>query len=538
MHETQEGNGLFSLGTDFDIEFWEIVSARRKSDKEECPEDSADRLLDDYLWLRKYLIQRVVANKNPTTLLDRHNHPLIKDVCALQHIDREEAWNIAQEVDKIADSEDTYEALSLLKEKVKALYNGPKPTFFYRMCPNDYFVLYDIPQLMYLYARHKQHPGVHTIRATDCPDCFQAVLEKTSHKKREFARFGVAIHIPPNIKEMSSITIPYFCENGRLEAFQRFITHGGRATRVHQFSYFTRLLPTREKLESVSPFNDEDAWYFEICTGLSLVTEITALLLELGVDISDISSNDNARSSWSGCRLGIIGKLLHNHRESIIKCPAIYWRVACLRNAIRQTDYQCRMKELKYEQQINLAYAAEMPEDHPQTVGDWLAFAKEQFEQYFYTDLDMIGIRRDAFLYQQFSKNANIKFQESSLPELPDPDNSEFMTAARELGIQLLNGGLLPDRVTDAVMKTAIFDSEKSCCPDTNFYFRGCLHRNDANVKKLITPAIIKLQNVHNDNSYEVPLEKLRNTNRDEMIFEFIHNSLYGSNSAEYLGFR
>ena len=74
------------------------------------------------------------------------------------------------------------------------------------------------------------------------------------------------------------------------------------------------------------------------------------------------------------------------------------------------------MKELKYEQQINLAYAAEMPEDHPQTVGDWLAFAKEQFEQYFYTDLDMIGIRRDAFLYQQFSKNTNIKFQESSLP--------------------------------------------------------------------------------------------------------------------------
>ena len=537
MNEAQEGAGLFSLADNFDKEFWEIVAARRRHDKEECSKDSADRLLDDYLWLKKYLMRRIMAHKNPATRLDEHGHLLVADVCALQHIDRKKAGDIAQKIDEIADGEDTHEAMSLLKEKVDSLRNSPKPTFFYKMCPNDCFVLYDIPQLMYLCARYNQHPGTHTIREMDCPDCFRTILEQTPLKKRKMAWFQVAIHIPPVIREVRSITVSFFCENGRLEAFQRFITHGGRATRVHQLSYFTRLLPTRDKLEPAIPFSDEDAWYFEMCTGLSLVTEITALLLELKVDICDINSNDKAISDWTGCRLGIIGKLLHNHRESIIKCPAIYWRAACLRNAIRQTDYQCRMVELKFEQQIHLAYTEELPEDCLKTVGEWFTFAKEQFEQYFFTDLEMIGIHREAFRYQQFAKRTHINLQEKHDPTPADPDDSEFMTAARDLGMQLLKGGLYSDRITEEVMKNAVLDSERSCCPDTSFYFRGCLHKHTANVKELMVPAMCKTKYVPVDNSFERPLEKLRNANKNERIFEFIHKSLYRSDSAEDLGF-
>ena len=87
------------------------------------------------------------------------------------------------------------------------------------------------------------------------------------------------------------------------------------------------------------------------------------------------------------------------------------------------------------------------------------------------------------------------------------------------------------------VMKNAVLDSERSCCPDTSFYFRGCLHKHTANVKELMVPAMCKTKYVPADNSFERPLEKLRNANKNERIFEFIHKSLYRSDSAEDLGF-
>lgn len=528
--------GLFSVGEEFDKGFWEIVKRRRFFYKEECSPDSPDRLYDDYLWLKSYLMRRSLADKPPTSLLDSQGHPLMKDVCALRHFDRETAWSLEKEYDQVTSVESTDAAITDFAQKVNSLRNAPKPVFYYKLSPEDYFVLYDVPQLMYLYTRHRLQSDIQTILQTDCPEIYERIFD---NKKKEHNNswFGVNILHSTKSNKVDTITVPAFCGKGRLEAFYRFITWGKNAKRVHTFKYLTRCLPPRRELESVSDFRDEDAWYYEMCTGLSLTAEITALLVELGIKSCDIRNDDQAKSTWSECRLGLFGRLLQNHRESMTKCPAIYWRNACLRNVIRQTDYQCRIKELKYKQQISLAYTDTLPENYPQTSGEWYIFAKQEFEKYFNTDLELIGDERMNSRFQQFSKATNIGCVENPFPNLMDPDECNYMTSAKEIAEQLLTTTPNSGNTIEYVMRNAVIVPNASCCQDTNFYFRGCLPIEDNFLEEMMHVATIPLyhpsENGNNGNS----LKKLRSTNEYEKIFEFIHEKLYGGNNDQDLGF-
>lgn len=528
--------GLFSIGEEFDKGFWEIVKRKRFLYKEECSPDSPDRLYDDYLWLKSYLIRRSLADKAPTSLLDSQGHPLMKDVCALRHFDRETAWSLEKEYDQITAVESTDETITDFAQKVISLRNAPKPVFYYKLSPADYFVLYDVPQLMYLYTRHRLQSDIQTIRETDCPDIYENIFDYNK-KKHNNSWFGVNILHSTKSYAVDAITVPAFCGKGRLEAFYRFITWGKNAKLVHMFKYFTRRLPSRTVLESVSGFRDEDAWYFEMCTGLSLTAEITALLVELGVKSRDIKNDDQAISTWSECRLELFGRLLQNHRESMTKCPAIYWRNACLRNAIRQTDYQCRIKELTYEQQISLAYTDTLPENCPQTSGEWYIFAEQEFEKYFNTDLELIGIQRMYFRFQQFSKATNIGCVENTFPNLSDPEACNYMTSAKKTAEHLLTTPPNSGNTIEYVMKNAVIDPNISCCQDTNFYFRGCLPIEDNFLERMKNDVATPLYPPSENGDRGGSLEKLRNTNEYEKIFEFIHKTLYGGNNDQDLGF-
>ena len=84
-----------------------------------------------------------------------------------------------------------------------------------------------------------------------------------------------------------------------------------------------------------------------MCTGLSIPLEITVLLSELGIKCAaserpvkfreDCAAGVTASElqntmSWVDCRIEIIKRLLKLYRNLIIQCPAVHWRVACIRN--------------------------------------------------------------------------------------------------------------------------------------------------------------------------------------------------------------
>lgn len=304
--------------------------------------------------------------------LDSQGYPVTKEVYALQYIDLSERTNdevrkfCAAEEDRFARTHASVENMA-----IEFCQKQPRQAFDYKMTPKNYFLLYAAPLLLYLHDRQKIQPGTALIRESECPECYQLIFDKTPRTQREAAWFGVTIRRQDDLNDGNVITVPTFCEKGRLEAFQRFITHGSKAAHVHMFQYYVRCLPGHQKLEAVPDFQEEDTWYFEMCTGLSLTVEITALLAELGVKPSAKKSKQTGSVKWSDCRLKIICELLQKHRESIIRCPAIYWRAASIRNVIRQVNSQCRMKALLLERQIYLAYPEKQPVICPETEKDW-----------------------------------------------------------------------------------------------------------------------------------------------------------------------
>ena len=521
MGTNQAGNRLFSQEEDFGKELWDLVERMPRSTVAADPSCGKGKLHEQYLFLKEFLTWNVFTDQNPITLLDDHGQPLIQDVYALRHHDRELVRDI------------------LYGETTKQICFGPKPVFYYRLRPDDCFALYDAPFLMYLYAKHASQPGRRTLRMKDFPLCYCQIFSDTKNKQARTKCFGVTIQETGKRDDGNVISVPVLCEIGRLEAFQRFILCRGRALRVHTFQYLTRLLPYHETLESVPDFEEEDAWYFEMCSGLSLVSEITALLVELEIDPpidpSDIKKDADAMAKWSACRLGIIGELLREHRECIINCPAIYWRASSLRNVIRQTDHQFMVKELEWERQIKLAYPEDPAEPCLKTVGTWRALAKEQFDRYFFTDLSRILVCSEEFWWEQLKKRMGVKGSEDVPYKPVYPEASAFMSAAENMVMNRLCTGV--ERSKRAAMQDAVVDPYTAGMQNNGFYFRGCLPKKDPVIEKMIKTARKQSQAVDDTNTAKGHLEKLRNTNRHEEIFEFIHQTLYGDDTNSDSGF-
>lgn len=539
MDEYRMEQSLFDLGDSYGEEWRKKAAAGRPAWSKGTPEPEND-LRNDYQWLRHFMTWRAVIGSQQVKWFDSQGYPVIKEVYALQHIDLSERTN--NEVRKFCEAEeDRFERTHASVENmvIEFCQKLPQQVFYYKMTPWNYFLLYDAPLLLYLHDCQKIQPETALIRELECPECYQSIFDKTPVAQREAAWFGVTIRRQDDLNDGNVITVPAFCKKGRLEAFQRFITYGSKATHVHMFQYYVRCLPDHRQLESVPGFQEEDAWYFEMCTGLSLTVEITALLAELGVKPSGEQAEGKGIVTWSDCRLKIICELLQKHRECIIRCPAIYWRAASIRNVIRQVDNQCRMKELQLERQIYLAYPEKQPVVCPETEQGWRQFAAGQFEYYFFTDLLMIGVNISSKSKMWFAEKClhdtmgtTLEDPERYFSNIDDIEEAEFMCAAENQVHNLLCADTIVR--TDLLMrnaKTAPYTADRE---KKGFYFRGCLPKEDPVVEDMIGSTRIPSKKSEAD---QQSLKKLRNANVTEELFEKIHQTLYGTESDSDCGF-
>lgn len=129
------------------------------------------------------------------------------------------------------------------------------------------------------------------------------------------------------------LSTPTFCSAGRLSAFLRF-TAGSKHIKKHMGSivYHTRSLPQNLDQHNLKgTLSDEDAWFYEMCTGLSLTAEISALIYQL-------ESEPSIPTNWNQHRHSVFLKILEQHREIIVSCPAVTWRFVVVRNIFRHIN--------------------------------------------------------------------------------------------------------------------------------------------------------------------------------------------------------
>lgn len=495
-------------------------------------------LTQDIRNLQEYLLRKRFYGEPPVKHLNRKGLPRTSDVFALRRVNPDTLQKIAEEYAALPEEEVTDSILEEFKQqRDNALYQERDLVSYYPVYPDDYFLLYDAPLLMYLYFQEKRRPGNLEFREADCPPFFCSIFEKMPKSGLGNSYFDVSFQKSIPLKNGPVLSVPAFCMNGRLEAYRRFITYSKRAKNVHMFQYFTRWLPDQNTERDPPGFREEDAWYFEMCTGLSLVTEITALLMDLDIMpvITDQQDTETGKEiDWQDCRGEIITELLRKYRECIIECPAIYWRAAVLRNAIRLTDNQCRIDQIQREQQTNPVYRKNLTDYYPRTKNEWRESAGKRFDQVFFTDLCRIQICRKGFGMQLLLDKNILPAPITPLAAPEPPDRKEFLHAAKMCIISCFDGGFTRCDHTFAgvnekySMTGAVKDSYTTSREHTGFYFHGCLPKSDTNVEEMIQSVEYRCRT----------LKKIRNVSVRDQVFEIVHRTLYGTESEDDKGYR
>lgn len=224
------------------------------------------------------------------------------------------------------------------------------------------FMYYDLPILSFLQIK-KQLENNTIISLTDFPGLaleslslneFQELLIRRIKNKKLTSTFPFDVHFVHSVKNFPEhLQLPKFCFNARISAYCRFIIDRERKSsnskNVHSIPYQLRGLfyhPNFDKgidikhnssLLLYSLFSIEDAWFYEMCTGLCLTAEITAFILEL-----DQKSKKHSNSVWETNRCDIFIDILRKHQEDLISAPAVTWRYTFCRNAFQEIDLVCQ----------------------------------------------------------------------------------------------------------------------------------------------------------------------------------------------------
>ena len=116
---------------------------------------------------------------------------------------------------------------------------------------------------------------------------------------------------------------------------------------------------------------------------------------------------------------------------------------------IRQTDYDCRIKDLCWEQQLHAACDEVTSPDWQRTPDGWFEFAKEQFEKYLLGDLSRIGLYDEhATLYTtQKTIGLHLSGKPSDYLAFSSIHPKDFICAAKEAGHKWLTDDMLIDRI-------------------------------------------------------------------------------------------
>lgn len=259
--------------------------------------------------------------------------------------------------------------------------------------PKDYFWFFDAPLAQLLKILKEESSGEQNIWfLQDSSELFQDILQYYSDRAVLENKFGVTF---AKNKRESSVKIPNFCQKARIEAFNRYVAHRHGAKNLNTFAYQTC------KPENVISLNYiEESWFYEMCSGVSFVSEIVAALIQ----IKENHRRDIVRAkSWEKYREPILIQLL-NEYNFISEFPALYWRSAAIRRIFFEIDKKCWDQEIQHKR-LNMTYYEEelnrLPEGSPLSISEaknWYLYAKCWFIELLADETTRIGITTDEYL--------------------------------------------------------------------------------------------------------------------------------------------
>ena len=235
----------------------------------------------------------------------------------------------------------------------------------YTLSEVDYLLAYDYPQIQYLLQLKKAYNGAQkTMSIENIPEFCTSINEagpETTKKWEECHAFGV--NCSPEL-ELSS---PLFCETGRVEAYCRYIIEHSKEELVHTLRYQARASANGNLVKHTGEsFCDEDAWYYEMCSGVSLVSELAALVHRLDLLNKQrvfLPSDEDEAERWAHCFKTSIYDALEYNAELISSCPAVYWRIAYLKRLIYEVNTICQNldESRRITQRVPYGYGAAIP---------------------------------------------------------------------------------------------------------------------------------------------------------------------------------
>lgn len=253
--------------------------------------------------------------------------------------------------------------------------------------------------------------------------------------------------------------------------------------------------------ESNAYYDDSDEYDerpYEMCSGVSLVSELAALVYkldQLNKQRVFLPSDEDESAKWMDCFRDSIYDALEYNAEKISACPAVYWRIAHLKRIIYEVNTICQNLDESRRLQRPVPYGCEAPLSMgplPTTQRDWINMGIDIFNQ-------MISAFPEPLTFwdkdsQQFS---NISC---------DNDNSDSIS-----GVMAANAKL---------RSSPRIGASKGARP----YLAYCLSDAEPYVKKLKKAAA--------DNSAKDMSFKLRHEGGVKNVFTEIHRRLYGGNTG------
>lgn len=495
-------------------------------------------------------LNRSLLNDYPYGIIVRHSD--LADCCkclegdsAASSLWEKISWNLTTDGGASADSDAIQE---LLRKRLVQLFRGiTKKPFYYQIRHADsaflsygisaympskitldrstlkgIFGVYDVPLLLSISERKNQQKEPTILSSIDlCANyprydfIFKNAMSKEAHCGVKIIRSN------PNTAP-DFVSVPSCCSVGRLEIYNRFFSNKHKKN-THMFRFFTRGL---HKDDSAWPtvFSAEDAWYYEMCTGLSLVTELTAFFLSRNIDIAfwESQTKPNDLTSWQMCRCEVLFSLLKTRRLTICACPAIRWRIEMLLDILDEIDTAFSMEEKR--------------DGRLMTRAQWEDSAFQKFYCLFEKKIEEIPSKavntgqlwhicnplkpfaltgeQVAFLNQDEAKTIK-----HSKAEWLNKVYLAYMAAAHDMA-DSMKASIRQDIVTNCIMDLAEIVTPGVHLGEV-FPFCCIIHPEDGNVKALKDKAMAT------SSSGTRKTKKLKNNNLKEQVFEIVHKALY-----------
>lgn len=150
--------------------------------------------------------------------------------------------------------------------------------------------------------------------------------------------FGLQYDPQKITADSASFSFPSFCQAARIEATRRFFSGRDKTNHPHHIERFISQKSQHFVDDIFKKKLEEDRcshWYYEMVTGVSLVSEISSAIAEV-INRRAVILSQPKEDQWSKNFISSICTALNNCSE-IIYCPFVYWRSAFLREIINDT---------------------------------------------------------------------------------------------------------------------------------------------------------------------------------------------------------